>query len=121
MSRNALAALARNAATAATHKTLRLDTSRGEDGFVSGQEVVKHLDFFRGTYLIEEVPGWDVGIRSKKHPRTKPKRFFADPALAARMLGITARTLGREQGTEVCQALGITPSDTPPNRWRSRR
>ena len=93
MARNALAALARNVATAATYKTLRLDMSRGEEGTVTDAEVVKYLDFFRSMYLIEEVPGWDVGIRSKKHLRTKPKRYFADPALAARMLGISSTAL----------------------------
>ncbi len=93
MARNALAALARNVATAATYKTLRLEMSRGEDNAVTDDEVVKYLDFFRSMYLIEEVPGWDVGIRSKKHLRTKPKRYFADPALAARMLGISSTAL----------------------------
>ena len=93
MARNALAALARNVATAATYKTLRADMARGEEGSVSDDEVVKYLDLFKGMYLIEEVPGWDVRSRSKKHLRTKPKRYFADPALAARMLGVSASAL----------------------------
>lgn len=93
MSRNSLAALARNVATAATYKTLRLDMSRGEEGSVTDEEVVKYLDFFRSMYLIEEIPGWDIGIRSKKHLRTKPKRYFTDPALAARMLGVSSTAL----------------------------
>lgn len=93
MARNALAALARNVATAATYKTLRLDMSRGEEGSVTDAEVVKYLNFFKSMYLIEEIPGWDVGIRSKKHLRTKPKRYFTDPALAARMLGVSSAAL----------------------------
>ena len=93
MARNALAALARNVATAATYKTLRLDMSRGEEGSVTDEEVVKYLDFFKSMYLIEEIPGWDVGIRSKKHLRTKPKRYFTDPALATRMLGVSSTAL----------------------------
>ena len=93
MARNALAALARNVATAATYKTLRSDMARGEDGTVTDADVVKYLDFFRSMYLIEEIPGWDVGVRSKKHLRTKPKRYFADPALAASMLGVSSTAL----------------------------
>ena len=93
MARNALAALARNVATAATYGTLRSDMARGEEGSISDDDVVKYLDFFRSMYLIEEIPGWDVGIRSKKHLRTKPKRYFADPALAARMLGASSKAL----------------------------
>ena len=83
----------RDLATAATYKTLRADMARGGEASVSDDEVVKYLDFFRSMYLIEEVPGWDVGIRSKKHLRTKPKRYFADPALAARMLGVSGAAL----------------------------
>lgn len=93
MARNALAALARNVATAATYRTLRTDMARGENGSVTDEEVVKYLDFFRTIYLLEEIPGWDVGIRSKKHLRTKPKRYLADPALAARMLGVSSAAL----------------------------
>jgi len=90
MARNALAALARNVATAATYGTLRSDMARGEKGSISDDDVVKYLDFFRSMYLIEEVSGWDVGIRSKKHLRTKPKRYFADPALAPSMRAASA-------------------------------
>ena len=93
MARGALTSLARNVATAATYGTLRADMARGEEGSVSDDEVVKYLDFFKSMYLIEEVPGWDVGIRSKKHLRTKPKRYFTDPALAACMLGISSTAL----------------------------
>ena len=93
MARNALAALARNVATAATYRTLGTDMARGEEASVTDAEVVKYLNLFRNMYLVEEVPGWDVGVRSKKHLRTKPKRYFADPALAARMLGVAAPAL----------------------------
>lgn len=93
MAQNVLASLARNVATAATYRTLRSDMARGEEGSVSDNEIVRYLDFFRSMYLIEEIPGWDVGIRSKKHLRTKPKRYFADPALAASILGISSAAL----------------------------
>lgn len=93
MARNALASLARNVATAASYRTLRTDMARGELGSVTDDELVKYLDFFKSMYLLEEIPGWDVGIRSKKHLRTKPKRYFTDPALAASMLGVSSEAL----------------------------
>lgn len=93
MARNALASLARNVATSATHKTLAADMASGEDGSVKQGDVIAYLELFKGMYLIEEVPGWDVGLRSKKHLRTKPKRYFADPALAAHMLGTSPKAL----------------------------
>lgn len=93
MAKNALAALARNVATAATYKTLAADMARGEAGSVSESDVITYLELFKGMYLIEEVPGWDVGIRAKKHLRTKPKRYFTDPALAAYMLGASPAAL----------------------------
>ena len=93
MANNALAALARNVATAATYKTLAADMVHGEVNSVSESDVTTYLELFKSMYLIEEVPGWDVGIRAKKHLRTKPKRYFADPALAAYMLGVSPAAL----------------------------
>lgn len=58
--------------------------------------VDRYLDFFRDCYLIEELLGWDAPIRSKKHLRTKPKRYFVDPSLAVAALGADKEALLRD-------------------------
>ena len=44
-------------------------------------------------YVIEEVPGWVPPKRSKKRLATKPKRYFADPSLAAALLLLSPDSL----------------------------
>ncbi|MCR5649875.1 MAG: DUF4143 domain-containing protein [Lachnospiraceae bacterium] len=43
--------------------------------------------------MIEGISGWDAPIRSKTRLRLKPKYYFADPSLAANILGITPKRL----------------------------
>jgi len=42
---------------------------------------------------LEELPGWDPPIRSKKRMRTKPKRYIVDPSLAMAALGMDDASL----------------------------
>ena len=46
------------------------------------------MEFFKNIYLIEELPGWSHGARSKKRVRSKPKRYIVDPSLTAAQLGL---------------------------------
>ena len=54
---------------------------------VSRQNVETLLTIFKERFIIEEMNGWDAPIRSKSRLRVKPKRGFADPSLAAALLG----------------------------------
>ncbi len=85
--------LARNVAASATYKTLAADALYGYSGESSEKApadstVSFYLDLFKQLYLIEELSGWDAPVRSPSRVRTKPKRYFADPSLAASLLGI---------------------------------
>ena len=97
MARRAFASLARNNATSATSDTLASDMAFGEhdDSYAKPARttIEAYLDFFRDIYLLEELPGWDAPIRSKKRLRTKPKRYIVDPSLAISMLGMNEVSL----------------------------
>ena len=93
LARRAIVSLARNNGTAATRTTLARDMAFGETSAPSLETVDSYLDLFRDMYLIEELPGWDAPLRSKKHLRTKPKRYFVDPSLAVAALGADERAL----------------------------
>ena len=89
--RRILASLARNTGQAATYNTIASDIS--ENGFnnkseiASRQQIESLISIFKDRFLIEELYGWDAPIRSKSRVRTKQKRNFVDPSLAAAMLG----------------------------------
>lgn len=53
----------------------------------------KHLDILNRLFLVDEVPGWVPSSRSPQRMRVKPKRYFADPSIAAALLGMSSTAL----------------------------
>jgi predicted AAA+ superfamily ATPase len=92
-----LLSLARNLGSAVTHKTIVRDillTEEGESAAASAiARVDPYLDVMKNQFIIEDVPGWDAPVRSRSRVRTKPKRSFVDPSLAASLLGVSAERL----------------------------
>ena len=66
------------------------------DDFISASKVSKYVAMFTDMFVIDDIPGWVPPHRSPKRMLTKPRRYFADPSIAAALLGINpARTAQR--------------------------
>lgn len=94
--RRLCASLARNLGQAATYKTTLADMYGEEDdlsALITAQTLASYLGFLNAIYLIGEVSGWVPPRRSRKRIATKPKRYFADPSLAAAMLSLSPEAL----------------------------
>ncbi len=89
--------LARNLGQAATMRTLARDVyardAKSGPAEQELREVSAHIGCFTRSYLIDEIAGWVPAARSPKRMRTNPKRYFADPSLAAARLGLSADAL----------------------------
>lgn len=89
--RRFLVSLARNIGQAATYDTIANDIIEGEldkkKELTSVQNIESLLSAFKERFVIEDLYGWDAPVRAKSRVRTKPKRNFADPSLAAALLG----------------------------------
>ena len=89
-----LFSISRNLGQACTYGTLA-----GDMADQSGEEapamstVSSYLSVMRGSYLLDEVPGWAPAARSKKRVQTKPKRYLTDPSLAVAQLGMSTESL----------------------------
>lgn len=97
-----VASLARNLGQAATYRTLIADMYGGEDdpsSLISDDTLASYLAFLKRSYLVEEVPGWVPQARSRKRLATKPRRYLADPSLAAAQLGMGPDALLRDWQT----------------------
>ena len=101
-----LRSLARNNATMVSETTLTADIDGEErksqgnnDISVSRNTVSGYIFDLKRIYAIEEIPGWDPGIRSKTRIRMSPKIVFADPSLAIAALGIGRRRLLEDLNT----------------------
>jgi len=101
-----LRALARNNATTASIKSLAMDID-GPEGQAQGEVEKKlsrqttsdYIDDLKRIFIIEEISGWDPGVRSKTRIRVAPKRIFSDPSLAVAALGLTRERLSHDLKT----------------------
>lgn len=97
LTRRTAASIARNVGQSTKVNTLVRDVYayESEDMATEGDRkaVSQCVDILRSMYLIDEVPGWVPASRSPKRMRVKPKRYFADPSLAAALLGLSPDAL----------------------------
>lgn len=63
------------------------------DLICSMRTLAEYLDLYESMFVIDSIPGWVPATRSPKRFRTKPKRYFADPSIAAAMLGMNSDSL----------------------------
>ena len=83
-----ISSLARNEGTAASARTLIADTS-GAGGPSDRDTVRRYLARLTEAFVIEPLPAWSTHLRSSATLRSTPKRYFADPSLAAAALRVS--------------------------------
>jgi predicted AAA+ superfamily ATPase len=80
--------LARNISTEASLSSLAKDTA-GNQAQITDETIAEYLEALERLMVAEPLPAWRVHIRSSDTLRKAPKRHFADPSLAAGILGLT--------------------------------
>lgn len=90
-------ALAVNASRATSRKTLIADMAG--TGRMSEDTLTSYLQMLSRLFIVEELPGWEPPMRSKARVRISPRRYFADPSLAAALLDATPEKLLRDTQT----------------------
>lgn len=89
-SRRVALSLARNLGSAVKLETVGTDAFGGEvAASTAPRKAAEHVAALEALYVVEPVAGWDAPIRSRSRLRTKPKRYFSDPSLAASLLQVT--------------------------------
>lgn len=92
LARRIALSLARNLGTAATLKTLCADAAAG-DHEPAEATMANYLSDFVLNYFLDELSGWDAPVKSRSRVRTKPKRYFDDPSMAASLLSLNPSRL----------------------------
>ena len=87
-----MTSLARNEATAASARTLLADTANA-GGPADRDTVGRYVDRLVAAFVIEPLPVWSTHLRSSATLRIKPKRYYADPSMAAAALQATPQGL----------------------------
>ncbi len=86
-----LQSLARNIGSAVTLETLACDMGLNADEKRKQTQtklVKTYIEYFLDRYVVCDLHGWDAPIKSPRRLRTKAKHGFADPSLAAALLGV---------------------------------
>ena len=97
-----LRSLARINATTMSDSTLTADIGGEQsdvDTTLSRKRVMEYIADLKRIFVIEDIPGWDPGIRSKTRIRMREKTVFADPSLAIAALGIGKQRLLKDLNT----------------------
>lgn len=103
--RSWLTAYAAATATNARHQAILDASTPGEADKPARSTVVAYREVLQRLWLIDPVPGWAPGLNELTRLQQAPKHHLADPALAARLLGVTGEALLAGQG----RALGSAP------------
>ena len=98
-----LAAFAAATSTTTAYKKIREAATSGEADGPSKPTAIAYRRVLEQTWMIEEVPAWLPARNHLRRLGTAPKHQLADPALAARLLGLRAEALIR--GTDTPMAV----------------
>lgn len=93
-----LRSLARNVATAASARAIAADVG-GAEGPIDHHTVLAYLAALSRIFVVEDLPAWSPGLRSRTILRGAPTRHFVDPSLAVAALGTTPDRLLRDVET----------------------
>lgn len=98
-----MTAYAAATATTATFETIRRAASPGEGIELARTTVQPYRDALERLFLIDPLPGWAPTRNHIARSVLPTKHHLADPALAARLLGVDDDDLlaGRDQGPQI--------------------
>ncbi len=96
-----LAAYAAASSTTAAYSTLLDATTAGDGSQPAKETTAAYRDHLSRIWLVDPVPGWLPANNSLKRLQQAPKHQLADPALAARLLGLTESSLVNSGGAHM--------------------
>jgi len=88
-----MAAYAAATATTTSFEKIRDAATGGDERKPSRSAIAPYRDVLERLFIIDPVPGWKPSRGHIAELALPPKHHLADPALAARLLGATARSL----------------------------
>ncbi len=88
-----LKAYAGATSTTANWNKILLAASPGQDSKPAKTTVMPYVETLTSLRILDELPGWTLSNNPLKRLTEKPKHHLADPALAAKLLGLTKTKL----------------------------
>jgi len=83
--RSLLRSVARHISSPVNNATV-LEDLVSNDAAISDKTIADYISALKKLYVIEDLPVWNVSMRSKTAMRTTPKRQLTDPSIACALL-----------------------------------
>ncbi|UFU06080.1 ATP-binding protein [Ruania halotolerans] len=100
-----LAAYAAVSSTSTSYARLLDATTTGDGVHPAKTTTIAYRDHLTQLWLLDPVPGWSPARNPISRLQQAPKHQLADPALAARLLNLSARALGLPTGAPMAGPL----------------
>lgn len=100
-----LVAYAAASSTPTAYSKILDATTAGDGSQPAKTTTITYRDHLTALWLLDPVPGWTPSRSPLSRLQTTPKHQLADPALAARLLGLTARSLTTRNGSTMAGPL----------------
>lgn len=100
-----LAAYAASSSTTTAYSRLLDATTGGDGGQPAKTTTIAYRDHLSRLWLLDPVPGWTPSNSPVRRLQMSPKHQLADPALAARLLGLSGRALLGPTGAHLAGQL----------------
>lgn len=88
-----MSAYAAATATTASFETIRDAATAGHGNKPSKRAATPYREILERLFVIDQVPGWLPTRNAIRQLASSPKHHLVDPALAARLLGVSSATL----------------------------
>ncbi|WGY03758.1 DUF4143 domain-containing protein [Nocardioides sp. QY071] len=100
-----LAAYAAASSSAASYSTILDATTAGDGSQPAKTTTIAYRDHLTRLWLLDPVPGWSPSRGAFARLQQAPKHQLADPALAARLLNLSAAALATARGSHMAGPL----------------
>ncbi|KGN34187.1 ATPase AAA [Knoellia sinensis KCTC 19936] len=100
-----LTAYAASSSTSASYTRILDATTVGDGSQPAKTTTIAYRDHLTQLWLLDPVPGWSPARNPLARLQQAPKHQLADPALAARLLNLSARTLASGPGAPMAGPL----------------
>jgi uncharacterized protein len=100
-----LAAYAAASSTTTSYSRILDSTTAGDGSQPAKTTTIAYRDHLAQLWLLDPVPGWSPSRSPMARLQQAPKHQLADPALAARILNLSAGALGTAAGSHMAGPL----------------
>lgn len=100
-----LRAYAASSSTTAAYSTILDATTAGDGAQPAKSTTLAYRDMLTQLWILDPVPGWTHSRNPLSRLQTSPKHQVADPALAARLLNLSAGALATGRGAAMAGPL----------------